>query len=67
MAFRFPILLSVGILMFPMVGMAHGVSSTDQGILDNGGLWSYMYVGAKHMLTGYDHLLFLAGVVFYLK
>ena len=28
---------------------------------------AYIYVGAKHMLTGYDHLLFLAGVIFYLK
>lgn len=25
-----------------------------------------MYLGAKHMVTGYDHLLFLAGVIFYL-
>lgn len=47
--------------------MAHGVSSGDQAILDEGGLFSYIYVGAKHMLTGYDHLLFLAGVIFYLK
>lgn len=47
--------------------MAHGVSDGDQEILNNGGLLSYIYVGAKHMLTGYDHLLFLTGVVFYLK
>jgi len=26
----------------------------------------YMYLGAKHMFTGYDHLLFLAGVIFFL-
>jgi hypothetical protein len=26
----------------------------------------YMYLGAKHMVTGYDHLLFLAGVIFFL-
>jgi hypothetical protein len=25
-----------------------------------------MYLGAKHMVTGYDHLLFLLGVVFFL-
>lgn len=47
--------------------MAHGVSSGDQQILNEGGLWAYIYVGAKHMLTGYDHLLFLAGVIFYLS
>jgi hypothetical protein len=26
----------------------------------------YFYLGAKHMVTGYDHLLFLFGVIFYL-
>lgn len=47
--------------------MAHGVSSADQATLNGGGLGAYVYVGAKHMLTGYDHLLFLAGVIFYLN
>ncbi|GMN11235.1 HupE/UreJ family protein [Croceitalea sp. MTPC9] len=54
-------------LLLPFFLAAHGVSSSDQEILDNGGLLSYIYVGAKHMITGYDHLLFLAGVIFYLK
>lgn len=54
-------------LIAPLSLMAHGVSSGDQALLDNGGLLSYIYVGAKHMLTGYDHLLFLAGVIFYLS
>jgi hypothetical protein len=47
--------------------LAHGVSSGDQELLNNGGLFSYIYVGAKHMVTGYDHLLFLVGVIFYLS
>jgi len=46
--------------------LAHGVSQSDQEILTNGGLLSYIWVGAKHMITGYDHLLFLVGVIFYL-
>jgi len=54
------------LLLFPLLLAAHGVSSGDQEILNNGGLLSYIYVGAKHMVTGYDHLLFLAGVIFYL-
>ena len=54
-------------LLFPTLLLAHDVSSADQHILDGGGLWSYIWVGAKHMLTGYDHLLFLAGVIFFLK
>lgn len=54
-------------LFLPVLLSAHGVTNADQAILNNGGLLDYIYVGAKHMLTGYDHLLFLAGVIFYLK
>ncbi len=55
------------ILILPALVFCHGVSPNDQKILDNGDLLSYIYVGAKHMLTGYDHLLFLVGVIFYLS
>ncbi|MFK7937178.1 MAG: HupE/UreJ family protein [Saprospiraceae bacterium] len=55
------------LLFIPIVSFAHGVSASDQEILSNGGLLSYILVGAKHMVTGYDHLLFLAGVIFFLK
>ena len=54
-------------IMLPTYLLAHDVTSADQEILRNGNLWSYIYVGAKHMLTGYDHLLFLVGVIFYLN
>ena len=60
-------ILSFLFVLFPLLAMAHGVSSADQEILNDGGLLSYIYVGAKHMVTGYDHLLFLAGVIFYLS
>ncbi|MEM6771087.1 MAG: HupE/UreJ family protein [Bacteroidota bacterium] len=55
------------LLLFPLLLAAHGVSASDQAILSNGGLLAYIHVGATHMVTGYDHLLFLAGVIFYLK
>ncbi|MEM6632002.1 MAG: HupE/UreJ family protein [Bacteroidota bacterium] len=55
------------LLFFPLFAVAHGVSDADQEILNNGGLLSYILVGAKHMVTGYDHLLFLTGVIFYLS
>jgi hypothetical protein len=48
---------------------AHGVSESDKGFLQNSSgmqLLPYMYLGAKHMVTGYDHLLFLCGVIFFL-
>ncbi len=51
----------------PLLALAHDVTSADQELLRNGGLSAYIQVGATHMLTGYDHLLFLAGVVFYLN
>lgn len=54
-------------ILFPFFLLAHGVSPSDQELLNNGGLLSYIYVGAKHMITGYDHLLFLVGVIFYLS
>ncbi|NRB58994.1 MAG: HupE/UreJ family protein [Winogradskyella sp.] len=65
-------LSSKGVITFlfvcvPFLSFAHDVTSADQEILRNGGLWAYIRVGATHMLTGYDHLLFLAGVIFYLK
>lgn len=48
---------------------AHGVSDDDKAFLvQNGGmrLIPFIYLGAKHMVTGYDHLLFLFGVIFFL-
>ena len=48
---------------------AHGVSGKDavflQG-LQGSAIGPLMYLGAKHMVTGYDHLLFLVGVIFFL-
>ena len=65
--FTFKVLVCVIGLLFPVFLFAHGVSDSDQAILNSGGLLSYIFVGAKHMVTGYDHLLFLAGVIFYLN
>jgi len=48
---------------------AHGVSTKDGRFLqslDGAAVGPLLYLGAKHMVTGYDHLLFLVGVVFFL-
>ncbi|MFV8357870.1 HupE/UreJ family protein [Flavobacterium sp. XS1P32] len=48
---------------------AHGVDdNTKVFLMDNNGaaFMPFLYIGAKHMLTGYDHLLFLVGVIFFL-
>ncbi len=47
--------------------LAHGVSPGDQALIQGGRqLAVFIYLGAKHMVTGYDHLLFLLGVIFFL-
>jgi len=48
---------------------AHGVDeNTKQFLTSNQGvsIIPFIYIGAKHMVTGYDHLLFLVGVIFFL-
>jgi hypothetical protein len=45
---------------------AHDVSEGQQRILETGSHLEYAQLGAVHMLTGYDHLLFLFGVMFFL-
>lgn len=49
--------------------LAHGVTIGDKGyIQETTGVHPipFIYLGAKHMMTGYDHLLFLLGVIFFL-
>ncbi|MBQ0909421.1 HupE/UreJ family protein [Flavobacterium sp. F-328] len=51
------------------VVFAHGVDENTQTFLsgnDGVAFGPFLYIGAKHMLTGYDHLLFLVGVIFFL-
>ena len=45
---------------------AHGISEADKEAMLNGGYIQYIWLGATHMLTGYDHLLFIFGVIFFL-
>jgi len=56
-------------LTLPGTLEAHGVSGKDavflQG-LQGRAIAPLIYLGAKHMVTGYDHLLFLTGVIFFL-
>ncbi len=47
--------------------LAHGMSEADKQRAIEAGLPDYVLLGAGHMLTGYDHLLFLFGVVFFLS
>src|SRR5437016_8835946 len=56
--------------LLPLIpASAHNVSKNDAKFVQaNQGraIAPFMYLGAKHMVTGYDHLLFLVGVIFFL-
>ena len=59
----------LAIVLLPQVVNAHGVFGKDALFLQNlqgRAIFPLMYLGAKHMVTGYDHLLFLVGVIFFL-
>lgn len=66
--------IGLGLMLIGLFGVipdafAHGVTVGDKGyIQETTGVHAipFIYLGAKHMMTGYDHLLFLLGVVFFL-
>jgi hypothetical protein len=58
--------LLAALFMLSPDAWAHGISEADKQRMLSGGYLLYVGLGATHMLTGYDHLLFLFGVVFFL-
>src|SRR5262245_22527024 len=63
------ILTALALLLAVGVAHAHGIAGDDLAFLKRAmgvHIGPYLYLGAKHMVTGYDHLLFLAGVIFFL-
>jgi hypothetical protein len=63
------LLVAMASIGFTMTAWAHGVAGGDAEYLQSVTgvqLFPLLYLGAKHMVTGYDHLLFLAGVIFFL-
>src|SRR5712671_303706 len=56
-------------LLLPNIVSAHNVSKRDATFVQankGSAVGPFLYLGAKHMVTGYDHLLFLVGVIFFL-
>lgn len=56
-------------LLLPALASAHNVSGRDASFVESNkgaAVGPFLYLGAKHMVTGYDHLLFLVGVIFFL-
>ncbi|MEF2554659.1 HupE/UreJ family protein, partial [Aurantimonas sp. A2-1-M11] len=67
--FRTPLLALLLAMTWGTTALAHSVAAGDQGYIQEitgVNLIAFMYLGAKHMATGYDHILFLLGVIFFL-
>jgi hypothetical protein len=63
------LVIFVALAVAPAIVEAHGVARGDARFLQTlqgAAVAPLMYLGAKHMVTGYDHLLFLVGVIFFL-
>ena len=59
----------VWIALLSLVASAHGVTGKNATFIQNidgPAVGPFLYLGAKHMVTGYDHVMFLVGVVFFL-
>ncbi|MBY5648498.1 HupE/UreJ family protein [Rhizobium leguminosarum] len=64
-----PLLALLFVLVMAGAAAAHAVAEGDKGYIQEisgTNLIPFVYLGAKHMVTGYDHLLFLFGVIFFL-
>jgi hypothetical protein len=64
----YPLLILLS--MASVEAFAHGVDDSTRNFLQNNTgiqILPFIYIGAKHMVTGYDHLLFLVGVLFFLR
>lgn len=61
--------LAIAALLIAAPALAHDVAEGDKAFvsgIDGPAVIPFLYLGAKHMVTGYDHIAFLVGVVFYL-
>src|ERR1700746_3028100 len=62
-------ILVIAAMLLPFPAGAHNVSKRDAGFVQSNqgiAIGPFLYLGAKHMVTGYDHLAFLVGVIFFL-
>jgi hypothetical protein len=63
------LLMMLAIVALSAAASAHGVAEDDKAYFEQSSgahILPFIYLGAKHMVTGYDHLLFLFGVIFFL-
>lgn len=61
------VLLGFLFLVLSPLCYGHGMSEAEKQLIIEGGNLGYLKIGATHMLSGYDHLLFVFGIVFFLS
>lgn len=59
-------LMGIAVLMMAGQAFGHGMSEAEKQSIIEGGNLRYMWIGATHMLSGYDHLMFVFGIIFFL-
>lgn len=59
-------LLALALVFLASQAFGHGMSEAEKMSIIEGGNLRYLWLGATHMLSGYDHLLFVFGIVFFL-
>lgn len=59
-------LFAIAALLLVSQAFGHGMSEAEKQSIIDGGNLRYMWIGATHMLSGYDHLLFVFGIIFLL-
>ena len=58
--------LAMMLLVVPEISWAHGMSEEEKQAIIDGGNMSFLWLGITHMLSGYDHLAFVFGIIFFL-
>lgn len=64
--FIFIIMATILLVLWSEFAFAHGMSESEKQSILEGGNLQYLWLGATHMLSGYDHLAFVFGIIFFL-
>jgi len=64
--FIFLLPVTIILALWSQFAFGHGMSEAEKQIIIEGGNLRYIWIGATHMLSGYDHLAFIFGIIFFL-
>lgn len=58
--------VTIMLILWSQFAIGHGMSEAEKQTIIEGGNLRYIWIGATHMLSGYDHLAFIFGIIFFL-